>query len=486
MDLREKVIGGLIWAGSMRFVSQILTWIITIIVIRLLSPADYGLLAMAMVFVGLVGLFAEAGLGLALVQSEQVDDVNLRKVFAAVIVVNCFLYILCFAASALVADFFGEERLVSLVRVLAVQFLIGIFTVIPNALLVRVLDFKRQSVIGLASSIFASLITLILAMHGFGVWSLVAGALASNVFSPLLSTDRTLPCSPKFCVQWRSALADVRGQVTAARLLWYLYSQVDVLIAGKLLGKEALGFYSVSMNLASLPVQKISAVLNQVAFPAFARSQSRPDLVSEYVLKATRLLSFVSVPTLWGISSIAPEIVQFCLGPTWTPATLPLQLLALIMPLTTLNMFLATAYQGIGRGDTVFINVLIATLTMPVAFLIGSQWGLLGLSLAWVLVYPIVFIINQWRALPQVGLTLAQVAYACGRSAFAGLGMYAGVLLARHLAKPYLSGPILALALATIGASVYVLITLCANRRAVRELIGLIHGKAIIGLESGK
>jgi O-antigen/teichoic acid export membrane protein len=281
--LREKVVGGLLWVGTMRFAAQIVTWTITIVVIRLLGPADFGVLAMATVLVGFLGLFAEAGLGQALVQAPQVDELSLRRAFGAVIVINCVLFAICFAAANPVAHFFGEQRLVPIVRVLALQFLIGILAVIPAALLTRLLDFRRLAMIGLGGSVFGSLCTLFLAIHGYGVWALVAGTLGANLFNAIaLNLIAPYFAGPLFNVSGARKLLAFGSQVTGTRLLWYLYSQSDLLIAGKLLGKEAVGLYSVSMHLASLPVQKMSAILNQVTFPAFARSQSRPELTVHF------------------------------------------------------------------------------------------------------------------------------------------------------------------------------------------------------------
>src|SRR6188508_2666140 len=125
MSLRKKVISGLYWAGGVRLLSQILTWIITLVVIRLLTPEDYGLLAMATVFVSMLALMGEAGLGAALVQAPELNDQKLRGTFAAVILVDVALFAAQYAAAPLIAWFFDEQRLVAIIRVLAVQFLLS-------------------------------------------------------------------------------------------------------------------------------------------------------------------------------------------------------------------------------------------------------------------------------------------------------------------------------------------------------------------------
>ena len=474
MSLRREVLSGLFWAGGMRLLGQVLTWAITIVVIRLLSPNDYGLLAMATVFVSFLILMAEAGLGAALVQAPEVDDFMLRGIFAAVILVDCVLFLLLVVAAPAIAQFFAEDRLVWIVRVLALQFLLGIFAVIPSAQVTRRLDFKWPSMIGLLGAMCGSLSSLGLALFGYGVWALVAGGLvtqlfntvAINVLSPFLKW-------PDFSLKGARGLITFGGQVTAARVLWFLYSQADILIAGKLLGKELLGFYSVSMHLASLPVQKVSAVISQVAFPAFARSQHDPELVSRYLLKGLRVLSFVSFPVLWGISSIAREIVAVLLGSKWETAVVPLQLLPLIMPLSLVSPFLNTAFQGIGRSGVVLKNVLTACLVMPAAFWFGANWGLLGLSLAWVLGFPLVLTVNFWRMLPLVGLKLRHVLAAAAPAALAGCGMYAAVAIARHFAANRLGAPLLMVALIGVGVASYAALAWIFNRTGIDEFAEL-------------
>ena len=433
MTLRARVMSGLFWVGGTRLVGQVLTWAITIVVIRLLTPGDYGLLAMATVFMGFLSLVAEAGMGLALIQSPKLDDETLRRIFGVVIVVNCALFGLQFVTAPLVAKFFDEERLVLILRVLAVQFLLMIFAVIPGALLMRKLDFKRQSMIGLAGSVLGSLSSLALALTGHGVWALVWSSLVSLAFTMIaLNFVEPFLRRPEFSLQGTRRLIVVGGQVTAARALYFVYSQADVFIGGRIFGKDLLGFYSISLHLASLPVQKISSVVNQIAFPAFAEAQHDTAAVPWHMLKGIRLLSFLSFPVLWGISSIAPEIVDVLLGPKWEAAKVPLQLLPLVMPITILSPFLNTAFQGIGKTGVVLWNATTACVILPAAYWIGAHWGLLGMSLAWLIGFPFVFYLNLRRMLPIVGLKLSQVLGAAAWPAAAAVVMYACVMLTRY------------------------------------------------------
>ncbi|MDH3314162.1 MAG: lipopolysaccharide biosynthesis protein [Betaproteobacteria bacterium] len=482
MSLRQKVLSGLIWTSGTRLLGQIVTWAITIVVIRLLSPSDYGLLAMATVFLNFLIHMSEGGLGAALVQAPEGDDLKLRGVFGAVILFHSALFVLLVGAAPTIGQFFEEDHLVLIIRVLALQLLIAMFGIIPSALLTRMLDFKRLSIVALTGALCGSLSTLGLALSGYGVWALVVGSLitslwntvAINVLSPFLKW-------PDFSLRGTRKLITFGAQLTAARALWMVYSQADIFIAGKLLGRELLGFYSVAMHLASLPVQRISVIINQVAFPAFARTQDDPVAVSKYLLKTLRVLGFLAFPVLWGVSSIAPEIVAVLLGPKWEVATIPLYLLPLVMPLSLLSTFLNTAIQGIGRSGVVFMNVLTACLVMPGAFWIGAHWGLFGLCVAWVLGFPLVLIVNLRRMLPLVALRLRDVLAALAPAVLTSAGMYAAVSIARYLAADGLGAPVRMALLIGVGAASYGALVWTANRAAVYEIVELFSLERVRG-----
>ena len=138
---------------------------------------------------------------------------------------------------------------------------------------------------------------------------------------------------------------------------WGPRAQADVFIAGKFLGKDLLGVYSVAMQLASLPVQRVTAIVSQVAFPVFARIQDDPALAGQHLIKGVRLLSFLAFPMLWGISSIASEIVTVLLGAKWESAIVPLRIIALVMPLMIVVPVVSTVVQSLGRGDVIVRNV---------------------------------------------------------------------------------------------------------------------------------
>jgi len=476
MSLKSKLMVGFGWVAGANFAGQVVTWGITIVVMRILNPSDYGLLAMASVFVAFLSMMAAAGLGPAIVQAVQIDDGKLRQLQGLILILNVALFMLLFLTAPLIAVFFEESRLKDIVRVLSFQFVISGFSVIPESLLGRALMFKIRAQVDLISNIAGGGMTLVLALSGSGVWALVAGAMVSAT-GKAIGLNLATPYFrwPNFSLNGIWPLIAFGGHVTTARVLWFFYSQADMIIAGKLLGKEVLGFYSVAMHLASLPVQKISGVINQIAFPAFSQIQRDSQVVSGQFLKAAHTLSFFAFPVLWGVSSVAPELVLLLLGTQWTPAVLPLQVLPAIMPLRMISNFLPSAVDAVGRPDITVKNLISASLLMPGAFLVGAQWGIEGLCIAWLIGFPIVFYGNLLRTLPAIRVNIGDLLRAMARPALNSMVMYAAVvwtgkvMLLNTTHTQRLSLMIL------VGVIVYGVLTMATNRNGCRMVTGLLR-----------
>lgn len=482
MSLRSQALSGFRWTVSIRLLSQLVTWAITLVVIRLLTPSDYGLLAMATVFVAFLAMLSELGLGAAIVQKADVDDRLLKRAFGLILIIHFSLAALLALAAPLIAMFYAEPRVTPVIRVLSLQFLLAAFAVIPDARLQRKMEFRNRSLLDFSGAIVASILTLLLALSGAGVWALVAGSLASQAFKTIgINCLSPFYHWPDFSLQGMRSLLQFGGNFTAVQVFWMFLSQVDILICAKWLGNEVLGFYAVAMQLASLPSQRISGLVNQVAFPTFSRMQAELCKVGSSVLSGARLLSFFSFPVLWGMSSVAPEIVVVVLGDKWVLATLPLQVLTLVIPLRIVGNFVATAVQGIGRSDIVLRSVVWASLMTPPVFFVGVYgWGLVGLSLAWLVASPLSFSQSMVRSLPVLGLTTGQLARAMGPAAGTGLLMYGAVTLTRHLWLEGQGGLLRLCVLVVVGALAYGAVSLVANRKGVQEVLETVRSMAMV------
>lgn len=462
---------GLRWTAGGKFLGQLVTWSITIVVIRLLSPSDYGLMSLTSVFVGFLAMLSELGLGAAVVQHKNLTKDTLRSLFGMLLIVSVIFYLSLVFAAPFIAGFYEEPRLIFLIQVLALQFLLMGFTVLPQSLLLRDMAFKKIATIEFISAIAGSAITLVLAFYGLGVWALVCGTLiirivsmtGLNIAQPFLH----LPCLK---MKGMGEFFFFGGYVTLSRMLWYFYISADILIIGKLLGKDLLGYYAVGVYLASLPMEKISGLINQVAFPAFSSVRSDPGLPGRHFIKAVRVMSFMAFPILWGISSISSEIIDIFLGSKWNDASMPLQIVALIVPVRMVSNLMNPTVLGLGRPEVSFLNSLVAFILMPGAFAIGSFWGLIGVSLAWLFAFPIVFAWNLSRVVKVLDINFSDVVGAMQMPIISALFMYCCLQLLRSSNLLFISPIPMLVLFITCGVIIYLCLTLLINRKGLQEV----------------
>ena len=457
MQIGQSVASSLKWMMSARLTGQLITWVITIIVIRILTPQDYGLLAMASIILGILAVFEEIGLGSAIVQRKNLDADLVAQVFGLLIVLDSCLYGLLWLIAPWVGEFFNEPALPEIVRVMGLQICINAFTVIPDSMLSRAMNFRGKSVALFVSMLTGSFLTLVLAWQGLGVWALVFGNLGANTVRALvLQFFARAWYWPSFSFGGAKQAIHFGGFVTLDRLLWYFYSQSDMVIIGNLLGRQLLGFYSVGMHLASLPMQKIAGTMNEIGFSAFSKLQDDRALFQANLLKSVRLISIVAFPVFLGISSVAPEIVKIFLGPKWIGAILPIQTLSLVIPLRLLNTVVPTSLYAIGRADLSVTNSLIASTLLPLSFLVGVQWELPGVCIAWVIAYPLYFAIVQYRILPIFGVDISCYVRTVAPFVLISCSMYGLIWLTRAVLERFaLPAPVVLFVLVSVGTAVY-------------------------------
>jgi len=410
MSLKQKVMSGLYWTSLGKIIGQMITWGFTIYVIRLLEPSDYGLMALALVMVGFLTMLNELGIGAAIIQRKEIPEDTLEALFGLLILISILFYLLLFMMAPMISNYYSEPRLTMLIKVLSLQFLFMGFTVLPRSLLWREMAFKKLAWVEFFSAIAGSIVTLFLALRGYGVWSLVWGTLAIRVVSLVgLYIAKPFFHRPRFLIKGMGDFFSFGGYVTLSNVLWYFYITADVLIIGKLLGKDILGIYSVGLYLATLPMEKVSLLINQVAFPAFSTISSDLNIAGRHFLKAVRVLSCIAFPVLFGISSIAPELVNIFLGPKWSGAYLPVLIIAFSVPIRMIVNIINPTVFGLGYPEISFRNSLFGFVIMPIAFGIGTIWGLFGASMAWVIAFPIVFFDNMYRFLKILEINLIDV-----------------------------------------------------------------------------
>lgn len=475
MTIKEKVVTAVRWTVLARFSGQLVTWAVTIFVIRILSPEDYGLMAMAMVPTALLFLINNIGLETVLVQKKSLHEELRKKIFGFVVVTN----LLCFFAMQVIADplarFFEEPQLKTLVQVLASQFLVLIFETLPLAKLERDLDFRKRSIVDFTTMFAASILTLAIALAGFGVWALVLGHLLSQVLRVVgLNLIVREIRRPIFSFEGMKDVVKFGGFVSADRILWFVFAESDKFVGGKVFGTQLLGFYSVASHLASLPITKIAGLISSIAFPAFSEVQLHMESVRFYLRKAIRLMSVFAFPVFFGISCVASNAVVVLLGDKWIGAILPLQILAVIMPIRMISTIVPPVLWGLGDPKISAGNFAIAAAIMVPAFLVGAQGGPVGLAISWAAAYPIVFVITIYRVAKVVGSRLRDLLGEMVKPILCATGMYASVVVSEPVLVDSAGTFVTLLQQIIVGAVAYASLIYIIHRQVVSEVLDLV------------
>lgn len=470
-SLRRTALSGARWMLSARFATQLITWPATIVVMRLLDAADYGLFAIAMLITGFIALFAELGLGVALVQAPRLDTATARMACTLILALNAMVALLIVGIAPWVADLLEEPDAIPVMRLLTLELLISACAAVPQALLERALHFRALSIAPLAGAVVGAAATLTAALLDAGVWSLVIGNLAaSTVRSALVLAYHRGPVWPGWPkLRLIRPMVRVSGHVLLGRGLWYWYGQSDQMVLARLLHTTLLGFYSVAAQLAMLPASKVMEAVNRVAFPILARMRDDAAGLAQAHDRLLGLLALYAFGVCWGLAAVAPDFVALVLGSKWSAAATPLVALALVAPLRMLCSLHNTITTSLGMPEAATKELAIASVLMPVAVSTGA-WldGLTGASLAWLAAFPLVWLLSNALTCAALGRSAGSGIRPLAAPAGAGLAMFAAVwFTARGLA----GGP-LALRLVieiAVGAAVYAGLLWYGARSLVQE-----------------
>jgi len=473
--LVRQIRNAVIWRSGSQILSQLVQWTATFLVIRILSPSDYGLFAMSAVVLAFTNMLDGYGLASALVRQPEVSERDIRQLFGLLLLLNGGLAIVQVIVAPGIAAYYRQPIVADMLRVQSLLYLTTPFIALPSALLSRQLDFSRQAKVNVSASLMSASTALVGALSGWGVWTLVAapGALYLTRAIGLTWSARTLVW-PLFRFEGAGQLMRFGGLMAVGQLFWFLQSQSDVFIAGRALSPHLLGIYTTSLFLAQIFVSKFVPPLNEVAFSAYARIQDDPTARATAFLKAVQLVMLAALPFYAGLAAAAEPLVYAVLGEKWGEVVPVVRLLAFAMPMMTLQVLYSPACDAIGRPGVGVVNGAIGAALLTVSFLIGVRGGVTGLATAWVVAYPLYLAISSRRALPVIGVSWQAVARAAAPAMQCAGAMAALVVGVDRLLPSLGAVPRLAM-LVALGAVSYAGLLLAFARNTVREVVRLVR-----------
>lgn len=474
-SLGDQVRRAAVWRSGSQLIAQLLQWAATFGVIRILSPADYGLFAMTQVVLLLLNMINGYGLASALIRAPKVSEREIRQLFGLLLLVNGALAAAQWLLAPAFSAYYRQPEVAQLLRVQALLYLATPFVALPQALLSRGLEFSAQAKVNILASVCAASTALGLALAGWGVWALVW---APIVLFAIRGAGLTLAAGglPRPLFDPRGAGSFVRygGLVAAGQLFALGWSQADVLIAGRSWSPHLIGLYSTSLFLTQIFVSKIVPPLNEVAFAAYARLQGDGDAVARAFLKLARAVTALGFPFALGVAATAEPLVLTVLGPQWAEAAPVVRLLGLSMPFYVVFVLLGPATDALGRPGLATRNQLTAALLAAPLLLLMVRWGVAAMAATWLLVFPALLVIGARRALPVIGASGPALVAAIGPQALAATAMAAAVVIVDRLLPP-LAAPARLAVLVGAGGAIYGGWLLLFARDAIAELRALIR-----------
>lgn len=382
-SLKKKTLLGLFWTFAQRIGTQLVSFLVQIILARMLATEEYGIIAIVLVFVNICNVFVERGFGRALIQKLDADELDFSSIFWAGLVLTTVLYGILFAAAPTIARVYDMEILTPILRVMGLRLIISAVNTVQRAKVSREMQFRKFFLSSLGGVLVSAAVGIAMAYMGFGVWTLVAQNLINIVMDTLILL---------FTVQWRPRLQfsfrRLKGlfgfgwKVMASALLDTVYEEFRTLYVGAIHTANDLSFFDRGKQFPYLIIDNVNTGITSVLFPAIASQQKDPETVRNMTRRAMRLSAYILSPMLFGLAAVAEPLVELLLTEKWLPCVPFLQILCINCVLTPLHTANTQAILAMGRSDIAlklniakkgfgFLTVLLLT---PVSVM-AMAWG---------------------------------------------------------------------------------------------------------------
>lgn len=396
-SIRTQLLNGIVWSTFEKVSVKGTSFVIGIILARLLSPEDYGLLGMLGVFIAVSNVFIESGLAKALIQKKNCTDTDYSTVFFVNIIISLVLYAILFFASPFIASFYREPSLSIITKVLALNFIIGSFNIVQRAKLMIAFDFRSLAQINLLGTIMGGVVGIAMAYLEWGVWSLIAQVLTStlvmSLFFPFYSNWKPLFV---FSMNSLKRLFGFGSKLLASGVITVVYNNISTICIGKFYQSTQLGFYTRATQFSEMIAWTINDILGTVTFPALCQLQDEREKMLTLYRKSLFYTAVVIFPVMILLSLLAKPLILLLLTEKWLPCVFLLQILCLARMFTPLSAINMNILNAVGRSD-LFIKLDVIKMSYSiVALIITIPMGMKAIVIGNLLVTFIGFFVNAY------------------------------------------------------------------------------------------
>ena len=397
MSLKKQALSGVFWSFLQLFSTQVIGFIVSIILARLLRPSEFGLIAMLGIFISIGTTLINSGLTQSLIRSENIDEEDFSTVFIFKLIGSLFIYGFIFVTAPVIATFYKQELLTSIIRVYSVTFIINAFSAIQTTRLNKKLDFKTQMKVSIPSLIIGSTVGIAMALNNYGVWSLVWSAVIQSLMATIQMWYWT-KWKPVWAFNWKKFNYHFHYGVKLmfSGILDTVFRNAYSVIIGKFFAPAQVGFYNRADSLQMLPAGTISSIITKVSFPLFASIQNDDERLKSIFKRIMQMVIFLVTPTLVLMGVLAEPLFRFLFTEKWLPAVPYFQILCVNGVLYPIHGYNLQILNVKGRSDLFLKLEIIKKILVVVVILISFQFGIFGLLYGSVTTSLICFFINAY------------------------------------------------------------------------------------------
>lgn len=476
MSLRQEAIKGVMWSAAENWGGQFTTFVVFFILARLLEPEVFGLVALAGLFIAFMQVFLDQGFSEAIIQRQEVDSDYLSTAFWTNFLMGVVLSISSVAMAGFVAAFFKQPQLIPIVRWLSVGFIFSSLSSVQNAILSRKLAFKSIALRSLTANVIGSVVGILMAISGYGVWSLVSQQLVSGAIGVLVLW-RVSDWRPtlRFSTKLLKELLSFGVSGVGFKILNFFNRRSDDLLIGYFLGAVQLGYYTVAYRLLLAMTQILISTISKVALPTFSRLQQDRERIQRAFYMVTQMSAFIALPVFVGVAVLAPELVQVLFGKQWMLSVPVMQILSLIGPLHAVFFYNSTVLVALGKPGWRLGIHLLNTGVNVVSFFLVVHWGIIAVASAYVvrgyLLAPVSILAIKKLIHIKASTYLAQYT-----SPLIGtLLMATGMLLIKYLLQSFSSLYLVIMISTSVGALIYTLAIMLFAPRLFQQIFEILR-----------
>lgn len=467
----------------MKWSAQVVAWASTLIVARLLTPTDYGIVGMATVYLGLANLISEFGVGTTVITLRDLTEDEIAQLNGFAVLLGIAGFLISCAAAVPLGIFFKSPKLPWVVIVMSMTFLISALQSVPMALLQKELQFKLVSMIDGARAFTVAIVAVIFAVAGMRYWTLVIAGIASAIIGTglALAKRRHRIAMPR--PRTLRHVLTFSGHVITGRVSWYTYSNSDFVVSGRILGEQALGAYTVAWNLATVPVEKITGILNSVTPALYSAVQKDKAALRRYMLTLVEGVGLITLPLAVGMGLVSREFVLVFLGEKWEAAIVPLMFLAFYASVRSLIPIVWAILNVVGDSAYNMWSSICMAIVLPCAFIAGSHWGNAGIAAAWMIGFPIVAVPVSNRVFKKIELRWSEFFRVLMPSIAGCCLMSVTILSIKHAVLVRFSLALQLAVLVLAGAVSYCIVAGALSyprRHALRRALGMLRNRRTV------